>query len=448
MPSESVELLQSLIRNECVNTHSPESGNEHRSVATLVDFFGRSGEVVEPAPGRQSLVFRVPGTDPSAPSLALVPHLDVVPADPGGWSRDPYAAEIADGFVWGRGAVDMLNMAASFAVAARPYIAGEIQPTGDLVFAAVADEEGGGRYGSRHLVEDHWELVKADYLLTEVGYPSPTVGSTRAIPVTVAEKGSFFTRLKAVGKPGHGASPYRADDALRKLVTALHGIYSAAAPVSIPVTWGTFVDGLGVSSEEREALQHPDTLAYAIDAIAQDDEQFAAYIHAATHLTVSPNQALAGTKSNVIAHLAKSLLDIRANDGTDRTAVNAYLVDAMGPIGSEIEIKSLGNNEATSSLAAGPLWDAVGDAVEAVEGHRRLIPTVATVATDARYWRRRGTVAYGVGLYGEGTGFSDLLNLFHGHDERISIESVNLTTALYQQILDRFLGENHTQAPG
>jgi acetylornithine deacetylase/succinyl-diaminopimelate desuccinylase-like protein len=135
-----VDLLQQLIRNQCVNDGSPESGGEVRSVSTLVDFFGVPGEIVEPAPGRQSLVYRVEGSDPGAPTIALVPHLDVVPADPAGWSVDPFAAEINDGMVYGRGAVDMLNVTAAMAAAVRPYLTGERRARGSLVFAAVADE--------------------------------------------------------------------------------------------------------------------------------------------------------------------------------------------------------------------------------------------------------------------------------------------------------------------
>ena len=109
MSSEVVELVQAMIRNACVNTGLPDSGHEHRSVATLQEFFGVQGEVFEPAPGRQSLVYRVAGTDPEAPSLALVPHIDVVPADPEGWTQDPFGGEIVDGDIYGRGAVDMLT---------------------------------------------------------------------------------------------------------------------------------------------------------------------------------------------------------------------------------------------------------------------------------------------------------------------------------------------------
>ena len=128
---------------------------------TLTDYFGKAGQIFEPAPGRQSLVYRVKGANPGAPALAFLPHLDVVPADPDGWSVDPFGAEIRDGFVYGRGAIDMLNVTAAMAAAAKPYISGEKTPNGDLIFAFVADEEAGGRYGASHLAETHWDLVGA-----------------------------------------------------------------------------------------------------------------------------------------------------------------------------------------------------------------------------------------------------------------------------------------------
>jgi acetylornithine deacetylase/succinyl-diaminopimelate desuccinylase-like protein len=140
MSSEVIKLLQRLIQNACVNTGSPDSGHEHRSVATLQEFFGAKGEIFEPAPGRQSVVYRVPGTDSETPSLALVAHLDVVPVDPDGWVHDPFGAEIVDGFVYGRGAVDMLNIAASFAHAFRPYLQGELHPRGDLICSSTPDD--------------------------------------------------------------------------------------------------------------------------------------------------------------------------------------------------------------------------------------------------------------------------------------------------------------------
>jgi acetylornithine deacetylase/succinyl-diaminopimelate desuccinylase-like protein len=433
-----VDLLQQLIRNQCVNDGSPESGGEARSVSTLVDFFGVPGEIVEPAPGRQSLVYRVEGSDPGAPTIALVPHLDVVPADPAGWSVDPFAAEINDGMVYGRGAVDMLNVTAAMAAAVRPYLTGERRARGSLVFAAVADEEAGGRLGAKHLVEERWPLVAADFLLTEVAYPALQVGGRRTVPVSIGEKGAYWSVLATTGTPGHGSVPYGADNALVKLVAALSGVIDTAPPAAITAEWRDFVAHLGLGDEAETRLTDVDQLDAEIERIGETDLALARYIHAATHLTISPNVLHAGTKTNVVAERARASLDIRGLPGMDREFVDSHLRKAMGAASGPVEITPVMDSVATVSGVGNPLWEAIGSAVEDLEGHRNLAPTLMTVATDARYWRARGTVCYGVGLFDDRMGFSEMLSLFHGNDERTSVESVERTTLLYERVLERF----------
>ena len=151
---ETVDLLQALIRNACVNDGTVSSGGESRSVATLAAYLDDPGTVFEPEPGRQSVLYRVPGADPNAPTLLMMGHTDVVPVNEAGWTHDPFAAVIDDGFVWGRGAIDMLNVTAAMAVAFRPYLKGEVSPpAGDLMVLAVADEEASGTHGARFLTE-------------------------------------------------------------------------------------------------------------------------------------------------------------------------------------------------------------------------------------------------------------------------------------------------------
>ncbi len=436
--SESVELLRELIRNQCVNDGTVESGHEFRSVSTLAEFFGSSGEVFEPAPGRQSVVYRIPGSDAAAPSLALVPHLDVVPADPSGWSVDPFEGIIQDGWVYGRGAVDMLNVTAAMATAVRPYISGAKVPKGDLIFAAVADEESGGVYGAIPLVDDHWDLVGVDYLLTEVAYPPLAGASSPGVPVSVGEKGPFWSVLRASGTPGHGSSPYGADNALAKIVDGLHGIFGAEFPAAITREWTDFVDSIGLPEDVARDLMDIDSLDAAIDRLAVSDPLFARYAHAATHLTVSPNRALAGTKTNTIADHARADVDIRALPGTSRRDVDLHLRKAMGMGSDHIDIEPILDFESNISVRPSVLWDVIADSVEVLEGHRNLIPTMMTVTTDARFWRAKGTVAYGVGLFDDRMGFSEMLALFHGHDERVSANSVDKTAVLYSEILERF----------
>lgn len=438
MSSEVITLLQALIRNACVNDGTRGSGQEHKSVSTLREFFGVEGEIFEPAPGRQSLIYRIRGTDPGAPSLALVPHLDVVPVDPDGWTVDPFAAEVVDGVIYGRGAVDMLNVTAALAMAARPYITGEVEPRGDLVFVGAADEEAGGSLGAAALVEERWDLVQADYLLTEVAYPSLSYVSEPVVPVAVGEKGAFWSILTSTGTPGHGSAPYAADNALAKMVQALHGIFEAEAPVAISPEWAHFVGALDLDADLMEALVDPDQIDGAIDRLAATDPLFARYVHAITHMTVSPNVLDAGTKANMIADAARAQVDIRALPGMDRHFVDSYLFKAMGGARDDVDIAPVIDMESTTSPTGNRLWMAIEDGVEDLEGHRNLLPTLMTVGTDARFWRAKGTIAYGVGIFDDSTDFSEMLALFHGHDERVSVDSVERTTALYERVLHHF----------
>jgi acetylornithine deacetylase/succinyl-diaminopimelate desuccinylase-like protein len=192
---EVVDLLQHLIRNACVNDGDVASGGEVRSADVLQAYLGRAGldlEVIEAAPGRANVVSRIEGSDPSAPSLLLMGHTDVVPANADRWRHDPFGGELLtndEGFdeVWGRGAVDMLNLTASMAVAFRRLASSGFTPKGTLIFAAVADEEALGTWGAEHLVREHRDHVVADYVVTEAGgFPLESPTGTK-LPVIVGE---------------------------------------------------------------------------------------------------------------------------------------------------------------------------------------------------------------------------------------------------------------------
>lgn len=434
----TVDLLRTLIRNRCVNDGTPESGHEYRSVETLIDYLGAAGEIIEPVKGRQSLVYRIPGHDPDAPSLALVPHLDVVPVSPRGWSVDPFAAEESDGLIWGRGAVDMLNVTAAMATVARPYISGEKRLAGDLVLAAVADEENSGILGAKFLVEEHWDLVRADYLLTEVAYPALNTAAGAVYPVSVGEKGPYWTTIRSQGSTGHGSAPYGRENALEPMVAALHGLFTTPMPVAITDEWRRFVEEMGLDPDTAAALVDPDRVDEAIDRLAVDDPTFARYVHAATHLTVSPNEVAGGVKTNVIPDSAEAHIDLRALPGMDRDYVDQHLRKAMGSAADHVQLEPTADHPPNSSAVGNLLWEAIVDGIEAQTGSRRVAPALMTVATDARFWRRRGTVAYGVGLFDDRIGFGEFLSLFHGHDERVSAESVVLTTQLLGSVLERY----------
>ncbi len=237
MSDEVTDLLQHLIRNVCVNDGTPESGQEVRSADVIESFLEGDGielERYEAAPGRTSLVGRIEGSDPDAPTLLLMGHTDVVPVNPDGWRHDPFGGELIDGEVWGRGAVDMLNLTASMAVATKRLARSGFRPKGTLIYLAVADEEALGSMGAEHLVDHEADAVRADYVITESGgipIPSPT---GLKLPVIVAEKGSHWAQLRVSGTPGHGSQPYKTDNALVTAAAVVQRIAELPAPHADP----------------------------------------------------------------------------------------------------------------------------------------------------------------------------------------------------------------------
>jgi len=438
--SEVTDLLVALIRNQCVNDGTPDSGHEHRSVDTIEAYLGKEGRHFEPHPGRQSVLYRIPGNRPGAPSLLLLGHTDVVPVTPSGWSVDPFAGIRSDGLVWGRGAVDMLNQTASMAAVFRRFLHGEVPPPpGDLLFLAVADEEAGGKLGAAYLVEHHWDEVGAEYLLTEIGAPMLSGVAGPGLPVTVAEKGPHWRTFRVRGVPGHGSQPYGARNALVPLAEAIARLSEVPAPVLISEEWQAFVAAWEPEPELAVDLVDPDRVNGAIDTIAETDPGFARWVHACTHLTISPNTIHAGVKANVIPDDAIAEIDVRMLPGQETADLLDHFRKAIGhDVEDILEITEVESTLSNGSPPEGPLWDAIGDSLEGMMGHRRLLPTLIPVATDARFFRRRGSVAYGMAIFDDRVRFGDLLSMFHGHDERVSEVSLGLTAEHLLATVKRF----------
>jgi acetylornithine deacetylase/succinyl-diaminopimelate desuccinylase-like protein len=425
---EIAELLQTLIRNACVNDGTPGSGHEERSVVTLRDYLGQPGLEFEPRPGRTSALWDLPAPDPTAPKLLMMGHLDVVPANQAGWSQDPFGGEVIDGFVWGRGAVDMLNQTAAMAAVFKRYLDGvQRPPAGGLAFLAVADEEAGGRWGAGYLTERHWDDVGCDYLLTEIAYPPIRTVNGPAYPVSVGEKGPFWRRLRSGGTPGHASQPYGTENALLPVARALSNLADAPLPVVITPEWRTFVEGLDLPDSEAVALTDPDLIDGAIEALFGDRPGFARYVHACTHLTVAPTVMRAGSKTNTIPDTALAEVDVRALPGQDARTVDEHLRKAIGADYERLEVEPIADFQATATAPAGPLWVALAGAIEDLTGSRRILPTMMPATTDARFFRARGTMAYGVGLFDDQVDFDEFLGMFHGNDERVSLDSLGLT---------------------
>ncbi len=436
---QTVELLQQLIRNECVNDGQPESGEEIRNADLLETYLEGAGpdiESFEPVPGRRSIVARIEGTDPAAPSICLMGHTDVVPVSPSGWTVDPFGGELIEGEVWGRGAVDMLNLTSSMAVAFRHLATSGFRPAGDLVYFGVADEEAGGTWGARWIAEHHWDAIACDYLLTEFGGFPTTTGSGPAITVNVAEKGVGWQRLHVKGTPGHGSAPYQSDNALVRAAEVVRRLAEYRPTPRVHELWRSQVQALPYDDDVKEALLDPTTLDRALDELP--DRRRARNLHACSHTTFSPNVIHGGVKTNVIPDEVYVEVDIRTLPGETTEDVREHLRMALGELYDAVEIEPLHEDAATASPSETPLWDVLSEIIDSAHPGVPLQPGLIVGGTDARFFRERGVVSYGAGLFSSAVTHEAFASRFHGHDERIDVESLALTTQLWIDVAHRF----------
>jgi acetylornithine deacetylase/succinyl-diaminopimelate desuccinylase-like protein len=440
LTDQTVDLLRHLIRNACVNEGTEESGGEVRNAELIEQFLGGAGIDVETytsAPGRTSLVARIDGSDPGAPSLCLNGHTDVVPVTPEGWSRDPFGGELVDGEVWGRGAVDMLNLTASMAVAFRHLKVSGFRPRGDLVFFAVADEEAGSSYGARWMAEHHPEAITTDYVLTEGGglhggrESSPTVG------IQVAEKGVAWRRLRISGTPGHGSMPFRADNALVKAAGVVQRLASYRPAPRFHELWRAEVEAMPVDDETRRRLLDERLIEDCLDELPPG---VARHLYSCCHTTLSTNVSVTQTKTNVIPDTVLLDVDVRTMPGEGPEEVRGHLEEALGDLAAHVEVDELINDRASISPADTPLWDSLQRAVNRPFPSSRLEAGMSVGFTDARVHRDLGAVAYGAALMSPTLAASEFGSRFHGNDERIDIESLRLTTDLWRDVAVDLLG--------
>jgi acetylornithine deacetylase/succinyl-diaminopimelate desuccinylase-like protein len=443
--AETVELLQTLIRNRCVNDGTAASGHETRNADVLIQFLSGAGldmQLIEPTPGRGTLVARIEGTDPHAPKLCLMGHTDVVPVNEAGWTRDPFGGELIDGEVWGRGAVDMLNLTASMAVAFRQLARSGFRPRGDLIYLAVADEESGSAYGMQWMADHERDAIAADYVLTENGGLHSGSKEQPYIGINVGEKGVAWRRLRVRGTPGHGSTPFKADNALMTAAAVVQRIGAYRPAARFDELWRTRVETLGVDDSTQAALLDPGRIDAFLDELPIPGP--GAHLHACTHTTFSCNTIGAGSdaplKTNVIPDTIDIGVDIRTLPGEGSDDVDVHLRAALGDLYDRVQVEVVMNDPATISRVDSPLWDALARAIARPFPTARPTPQLVVGFTDSRIYRSMGAVAYGAGLFSPDLDPSDFGRRFHGNDERIDVESLRLTTALWLDVARDLLG--------
>jgi acetylornithine deacetylase/succinyl-diaminopimelate desuccinylase-like protein len=442
LTGEVTELLQTLIRNKCVNDGTPASGEEFRSVDTLASYLDAPGvetQRYESLPGRASLVARIEGSDPSASSLVLMGHTDVVPVNPDGWERDPFGAELVDGMVWGRGAVDMLNTTSSMAVAFKKLASEGFKPRGTLTYFAVADEEALGLHGAKWMTENNPDDVRADYCITEFGgmqFPMPTPGGPK-IAAMVGEKGTYWCKLRVRGTPAHGSSgSFRVDSALVKAAEVVRRLAAYRPPAKLHDVWRAFVERMQFPPELAEVLLDEKKLE---EMCEQADLGLARTIHACTHATFAPTIMHSGVKTNIIPDVAEIQVDVRTLPGETAEETRAMLREAIGDMWEHVEVAEDNPFEASASPMETPLWDVMQDVTRKIIPDATLVPFIIIGATDSRYFRKIGVNSYGFGMLSERIPYGDFIQMFHGNNERVDTDSLRMATDLWDGIARRLL---------
>ncbi len=416
---EALELFQSLVR---VDTTNPP-GNETAAAELLADFHRARGfapTLLESAPGRGNLIVRLKG-DGTKPPLVLTAHLDVVPAEGDGWKHPPFGAEIHDGYLWGRGAVDMKNMAAMSAVVLHLLKESGAALKRDVIFAAVADEEAGSRWGAKWLVDHHPELVRAEYALGEIGGWTLHFGKVTYYPIQVAEKGTLWGKLRAKGTPGHGSMP-REDNAVVRLAKAVSDLgrvrlpQHPSAPVEAMVSALAKEQGFPVGTVLKQVLRPalaPQVLKVMPASVRRG---FAALLSN----TATPTVLRAGSKTNVIPGVAEAEFDGRLAPGQTK---DDLLREIREVVGRDVEIEVVDTTPPVEVPYETELFDALQAAVKRADPTGVPIPYVIPGFTDARAFTKLGIKYYGFAplqLPREGNlAFTDL---YHGNDERAPVE--------------------------
>ncbi|QFU89500.1 Succinyl-diaminopimelate desuccinylase [Amycolatopsis sp. YIM 10] len=421
-------LTSELLRIDTTNTGDPETLVGEREAAEYVaeklTEVGYEIEYVESGgKNRHNVITRLAGADPSRGALLVHGHLDVVPADASEWSVHPFSGAIQDDYVWGRGAVDMKDMVGMTLALARHYKRNGIVPPRDLIFAFVADEEAGGKFGAQWLVDHRPELFEgATEAISEVGGFSITLkDNVRAYLIETAEKGIRWMKLRVRGTAGHGSMIHR-DNAVTKLAEAVARLGSHRFPLVMSPSVREFLDGV----TEITGWDFPDD---DIEGAVAKLGNISRMIGATLRDTANPTMLTAGYKSNVIPSVAEAAVDCRILPGRIE-AFNRELDEILGP-DIEREWMELPPVETTFD---GALVDAMTAAVLAEDPGARTLPYMLSGGTDAKAFQQLGIRNFGFAPL-QLPADLDFSALFHGVDERVPVDALKFGT----RVLDRFL---------
>ena len=438
---EVVELLSDLIR---INTSNPP-GNETLAAKFLAEKLGEDGlqcEVLESSKGRGSVVTRIKG-EKQKPRLLLLSHLDVVPATAKEWSVNPFEGLVKDGFVWGRGALDCKDLVAIEAVTMKLLARNGFKPKADIVFAATADEEKGGRAGVGWLVENCPEKIMAEYVINEGGGFSIPIRGKHIFTVQTAEKGVMWMKILAGGSPGHGSIPGVADNAVLRMAEVIRRLGSYRSRIMVVPTVRKFIEGI---SKERGAatsllarlLTNPVIADKILDQMAKRERGMAEFLRAMLRATMTPTMVHGGIKENIIPSECEGVVDCRILPGQTRETLLREVRTVLKGI-DKLRFEFIQADEPSESPLNTPLFAQIEETLKEFVPNCAVVPFMMTGGTDSRYLRRLGSVCYGFQPFKTDIPLDDLLKMAHGIDERVSIENLVFGVSVLYRLVTGFM---------
>jgi acetylornithine deacetylase/succinyl-diaminopimelate desuccinylase-like protein len=430
------DLLSELVQFDTTNP----PGNERACIEYVEGLLSDAGletKTLSADPERPNLLARLPGRG-EAPPLLLQGHVDVVPTEGQEWEKPPFAGVVEDGYVWGRGALDMKGGVAMMLAAVLRAAREGVEPAGDVLFLALADEEAGGDDGAAFLVENHAEeFADVEYAIGEFGGFPLRFAGTKFYPIQVAEKGTCRLEATFSGPGGHASRPQR-DGPMHALGTVLTRLAENRLPVHITPAAREFVESLaaetdGPEAERLTALLDPDRT----DAVlAEMDNEASDRIDAMLHNTVSPTVVEGGSKINVHPSEVTLRIDGRSLPGVTAEEFLGEVRDVVGDVdGVEFDVVDDGGSGA-SEVDLG-LFDLLGDALTERDPEGVPVPYLLTAATDARFFDELGIQTYGYTPLDLPEGFA-FTELTHAANERVPVAAVEFGADAIHRVLERY----------
>jgi acetylornithine deacetylase/succinyl-diaminopimelate desuccinylase-like protein len=430
LQQETTELLQRLVRFDTVNPPGNERALQEHLAAHLTAA-GFEVELLAAEPERPNLVARLRGDRPG-PTLGLLGHVDTVLAHPDEWEHDPWSGDVADGFLWGRGALDMKSQVAAEIAAATALARGGWRPArGELLVIAVVDEETGGRLGAQWLTETHPDRVRCDYLLNEGGGEVFEYRGRRRYGVCAAEKGVFRFTITTDGVAGHASQPKMGDNALLKLGPLLERLATRQPSYTLTEAPAAFLRGLGEDAGDPAA---------ALARMAEADPRLIPMFEPMFGVTLTPTRASASEKVNVIPSRAQISVDCRVPPGLGLDAVRGAIAEVLGPEDGfriSFDEQVVGNGSPVGS----PLRDAINAWIDAQDPGAATVPLILPGFTDSRHFRAAfpDCVAYGFFPQMHQSRF-ETAPLVHSANERIDVRDLGFAATFYRDVAKTLLG--------